>query len=240
MYKKAVGMTKVTFLLVIAIIIFMTFAKIDSSFAADHEIIGNNFGISIVQNSPLFNIQNMAPGDSENSTITIKNQGNSVFSVSLAMNKVSGDDILFQNLEIHISNDSQTSYYNGTLVGLKNIDIGSVLPGSEKSYNLNVVFPLQLGNEFQKKSLAVKLVFTALSPDSSTKPIPDTIGTIPAQTPAPTVKPTEKTTTEEKVPLGELVKTGGTPPEVFYIIGLVLIITGIFTRKYYISHIIKK
>lgn len=287
MYKKIVGMTLAVFLLAIGIVTIMVLVKPDSAFAANLEVVGGKLGLSISPDSPLFSMENMAPGDTENSTVTVKNTGDSAFSFFIESKKDSGDEALFKDLNITIENNDGThSYYSGPLKSLKNVELGSVLPNGEEKLNLSLHFPTNIGNEDQQKTLSVSFIFTAQgeevspspspgpspspspspspTPSPSPKPSPrpgnnnNTIDIgdedVPAgpvvtpeataapeatatPTPAATTKPTQspnpgsETIDDEQIPKG-MPKTGGIPPEVLYIAGLIIVGVGLKIRRH--------
>ena len=207
--------------LTIAAMCFAVLAKPDAAFAASLDIIGDRFGISLLQDDPLFNMENFAPGDIENSTVTVKNSGDYPFLLSIDSKKESGDELLFKNLVFTIKNtDGTLSYYCGPLKGLKNVELGSILQGGEKKLNLSISFPTELGNEFQGKTLSMAFIFTAYMDDHTIEVIDEDVPIAPVLTPGPgpITDPGGINIPEERIP-----KTGETSPEAFYIVGLLLV-----------------
>lgn len=126
------------------------------------EIVGGNKGLSISHNNPLFNMQKMVPGDIGNAVVTIKNEGNTPFSIIVDSKKENGDDMLFQELIFTVKDDDNT-YYHGLLKDLDNTKLNSISPSESENITLSVLFPAHLGNEFQNKTLSVKLIFSTVN-----------------------------------------------------------------------------
>ncbi|HCA30261.1 MAG TPA: hypothetical protein DEP23_12200 [Ruminococcaceae bacterium] len=144
----------------IILIIFCAFLyHIQTSQVSGLEIIGNNKGLSISHNEPLFNMEKMVPGEASTAVVTIKNESNAPFSVSLNSKKTNGDDQLFQALMITVKDDN-TIYYHGGLKELKNINLKPISSNKNENYTLHVLFPADLGNEYQKKSVTVTFIFS--------------------------------------------------------------------------------
>lgn len=65
----------------------------------------------------LFNINGILAGGYQVDSLRIKNQGSAQFNYVLSFEKINGDDVFCQNLEINLIKDGQ-SQYNGLLVDL--------------------------------------------------------------------------------------------------------------------------
>lgn len=266
MYKKTVVTTMGVFILVIGIISFMVLADTNSVFAASLEIVGDNLGLSITPDSPIFSMQNMAPGDTESSVVTVNNTGDSRFSIYVSSEKENGDEALYQSLNISVENNKGShSYYSGPLKGLSNVALGSVVPGGEEKLNFSMHFPNDIGNELQRKALSVKFIFTAQNNESGSgsdsennnnnnnnnpnnidvndENIPAGPAVLPESKPEnDTVQPQEEPIQPDKsklediiddiIPAGALPKTGGIPPLIISIAGVLIIFAGIKLKKY--------
>lgn len=260
MYKKAVVTTMGIFILLVGIISFMLLADANPTFAASLEVIGDDLGLSITPDSPIFKIQNMAPGDTESSVVTVNNAGDSTFSIFLGSEKE--DEDLYRNLEITIeNNDGSQSYYSGSLIGLSNVALGSVVPGGAEKLNLSMHFPNYIGNEAQGKALSAKFIFTAqINTVSDSGTIDNNNNNSPNITIisnknvpiAPAVLPDSKpgqdkaqiteiqvqsedskleVMLDELIPIGALPGTGGIPALIISIAGIVIVLAGIKLKK---------
>lgn len=178
----------------------------ESAFAASITIVGDNLGISIVEDSPLFTVENMAPGDKERSLLTIRNDGNAEFLFTIQSNMESGDESLFENLVVSVENDSGTViYFNGPISEMDVARIGPIPPGGEKQMGLSVYFPSELGNEYQNLSLSIEFIFIAYADgnvvDIENEEIP---GSTAVLTPIPVTTPTTIYIPNDEIPaMGE-------------------------------------
>lgn len=211
MYKKIVSMTMAALLLAIAVVTVMVLAQPTSVFAANLEIVGDNEGISILPQTPIFNMENVAPGEVQNSIVTVRNSGETAFSCSISSEKENGDEDLFEGIEIKIENNDGThEYFSGSLKSLKNVELGSVVPNGNKELSFSMIFPGDIGNELQGKGLSVKFIFIANSeqgepgPSPSPSESPEPSQTPPGTTPVPSSEPDENTTEleDEVIPAG--------------------------------------
>ena len=248
MYKKTCGIMAVTILLIICGSLWFLSASANPVFAFNLEIVGDNLGISITHDSPIFDIDNMAPGETETSTISVKNQGDAPFSLALDSLLENGDDALFEKLEFTVEDDDGTLiYYTGSLKNANHVALGSILPGEEKTYILSICFPPDAGNEFQNKAVSVMFIFTAYGggePDSTTEANMNvtkiTDGDVPLASGIATESDHSTETIQSEItgstmiedgniPLGGIPKTGEPHPKVFYLLGLLLAVIGLKT-----------
>lgn len=128
-------------------------------------VVGDNLGLSISPaDQKLFDLNNMIPGDTESSTVTIQNRGNAPFSLTITAEKVSGDEVLFEELFLTVTKEGGATYYSGSMGGLQALKIeDSFAPGSSVPYNFTISLPPESGNETQGKTINVRFVFAAKS-----------------------------------------------------------------------------
>jgi len=154
-------------LIVLCICIFPVMLMMDYSFASSNNlvIVGDHLGLSVTpSDSKLFDITNMYPGKEGVSTVTVENQGPAPFSLSITASKQGGDDILFDGLDIAVTEENGFSHYSGRMSGLNNLRIDKIFPaGKSEKYNFIVSFPEDSGNELQGKTLSVSFTFAAKS-----------------------------------------------------------------------------
>ena len=248
MYKKTCGIIAVTILLIICGSLWFLSASANPVFAFNLEIVGDNLGISITHDSPLFNMENMAPGETESSTISVKNQGDAPLSLTLDSLMENGDDALFEKLEFTVEDDNGTRIYDsGSLKNVNHVVLGSILPGEEKIYILSVCFPPDAGNEFQNKAVSVMFIFTAYGDgetDYTTEANMNVTKITDEDVPLASGIATESdystetiqseiagntTIEDENIPLGGVPKTGESYPKAFYLLGLLLAAIGLKT-----------
>ncbi|WP_449536943.1 TasA family protein [Ferdinandcohnia sp. Marseille-Q9671] len=116
--------------------------------------------ISTNPSNRFIDIENMAPGDIVSKILEVNNKGNIDFNYYVSAIKESGDQRLFEQLWIKITNNNE-EIYNGKLIELHEWDIGKIL--SLKGETLQFLFelPLDSSNESQGKSTKVKFNFVA-------------------------------------------------------------------------------
>lgn len=127
---------------------------------------------------PVFTVENMMPGDTEDRDITVRNTGSSAFPVILYSQKTeellpnwpttpAGNEFS-EILEVVINNGS-TDIYGGTS-GTKTLNdffsdsagglnLGTLSPSDEITYNMSVFFPHSAGNEYQLAKVVFDLMF---------------------------------------------------------------------------------
>jgi hypothetical protein len=104
---------------------------------------------------------NMAPGDLAKSQLTVKNEGQLDFSYDISAIKDNGDDLLYNVLNLQITDSIGNILYNGKLKDLQNMVLGNLGPGHDDVFGFQVNFPLECGNEYQDKGVAVTFVLNA-------------------------------------------------------------------------------
>jgi len=180
-------------------------------------VVGDNLGLSVTPaEQKLFDLDNMIPGDTESSTVTVQNRGNAPFSLIITAEKVSGDAVLFEELLLTVAQEGGATYYRGSMGDLQELKIEkSFAPGSSVPYNFTISLPPESGNETQGKSINVRFVFAARStalpdsggggeylPSSPESPVeteqpPETPGAVPGEQEEP---PGEEITVEPEAP----------------------------------------
>jgi len=258
MYRKIAGSVAIVLVVFLAITGVVMFSNVGSVFASSIEITGDSKDISIKPaDRPLFTMDNMAPGDSESSTLTLTNARNSALTFTVSAVKESGDDILMEGLQIVVANADGEALYSGSLSGFNSVDLGAVASNRSKDFTFTMTFPQAAGDEYQGKTLSVKFVFTATgssgnehqsggnSNDGKSKTdevteiiepeeiVPD----LPEEVEEPLVEepldiyPALPVLPEAPVDSGELPKTGEFPPVVIHGVGLVIILAGLLLRR---------
>lgn len=174
MRKRALG----TFIILMMLVFIMSLLPLDkpgSLFAAELEIIGSEDVISIISESPLFDMENMAPGDMATATVALKNESKAPFSLTLTAMVESGDRVLVDHMMFSVNEVSEKSktkvYYEGQIGEFRNIDLGTIAQGKDQAYVLCVTFLPEAGNDLQGKSISLKYEISANKPGNG--PFPD-------------------------------------------------------------------
>lgn len=144
----------------------------------DFEIVGRETLGLVVAVEPddgrLFNISNMYPGDRAETRVTVRNQGNDPFSLSVAArmdDNDGGDRILYEALELTVRNNEEV--VRGALSSLEDgLQLGRIPPGGQRVLYLALGLPAEAGNELQGRRLSLKWTFAATWPDPGTGPGP--------------------------------------------------------------------
>jgi hypothetical protein len=145
-------------MLVSGIILFF---NAERTFASDLEIIGDDVGLEVDSDSPLFDLDNMAPGRPAEASLTVRNTGRHDFSFTLTAEKQDGSGSFFEHLYIEVSGSDGTSYYCGPLSGLAGIAIARLSKGESEELTLAVSLPWSSDNTFQGGHAMVKFILDA-------------------------------------------------------------------------------
>jgi len=127
------------------------------------------------QNLPIFSVNNMAPGDSQDRDVDVTNGGTIPRFVSVKGIQTGGtgtDPKIETVLDIVIKDGSTSIYGAGSLTGAKTlanflsdstdpngVRLNIIAPATHKTYNFKVTFPTSAGDPFQAKSVVFDLTF---------------------------------------------------------------------------------
>lgn len=126
-----------------------------------------NFGVP--PGYPIFVVENMLPGDSEDRNIIITNNGETPHLIIVRGVKTGESGNLSSILDFVIS-ENGSDLYGGT-AGVKTlsqfftdstpngVNLNTVNPGQTKTYNFKASFPQNAGNAFQNTRVVFDLVF---------------------------------------------------------------------------------
>lgn len=154
-------------------------------------------------------MSNMQPGDEMSSTYTIINDGNEPFDYFVDFKFISGDQELYNVLHMVLQKEGVTLYSGAMSDAAGRVAIGSLAGGGQSILQMDVVFPWEVGNEFQGKATTVAFEFSASGqPEPSTKPssapetpTPTSVPPTPVVTAPPgTAPPTTPTATDSSAP----------------------------------------
>lgn len=125
------------------------------------ETTGKELGISTFPSSGFLQALNMAPGDRLSENLTVVNQGTLDFSYNISAVKQSGDDPLYNVLDLTILDKSGNPLYAGKLKDLKDLALGILGPNIEDMFKFQISFPAECGNEYQALNVATTFVLNA-------------------------------------------------------------------------------
>ena len=132
--------------------------------------------------TPLFNLTNMKPGDSESRPVDVSNSGSVDRFIAVRGIKTSGvglDPKIETVLDVVIKDGALPLYGAGSATGPKNmsdfftdslsqngIPLNIINDGANKTYNFLVNFPSSANNEFQAKSVVADISFGVITSDN--------------------------------------------------------------------------
>jgi len=145
---------------IIFIILFLSATQ--AVYANEFELEGEEMGLKVKGETPLFgDLENLAPGQSREASLTVMNQGEHEFMFSITCELFSGDEALYRVLEIEVLGKEE-AYYQGGMEGLEDEEIAPLAPGEEKELELEVFFPTGSGgSELQGRSAELDFRFAA-------------------------------------------------------------------------------
>ncbi len=150
-------------------------------YAEDLELVGTNLGLEIIPNDTrLFDLNNLNPGDTKEGILTIKNNYSYTFRLFMNVERVSpvpleDESDLFKQLSLVVFLDD-VEIYLGPMNGFasSSIDLGRFSPGVLKELKATIYLPgPDTGNEFQGETLEIKWIFVAQADQPTPNPDPD-------------------------------------------------------------------
>lgn len=158
------------FVIIAVLVAIIALITANSAYAANYNVDVNCNGktIKMTSNTPnmTWNITNLLPGETEETTLTIANVGTKKVDVSFRATIENGTDVA-NILDIKIiklaNNDTQKEdekIFEGKCNELKSVNL-SLEKGKKQSYKIITYLPKETGNEFQEKECVVKFDFTA-------------------------------------------------------------------------------
>lgn len=227
--KKSSVISK--FAVIVLILILGLIITSNSVFAANLSVNVNFDGKTIEMTSETpdmtWTVNNLLPGETEETVLTIANTGTRKVDVSFIATIESGEELAnVLNIKvIKLANgDTQKEdevFFNGKYSELMNISV-SLEKGKSQVYKIVTSLPEEIGNEFQKKECKVKLSFRASGIEDA-EPTPE---------PEPEKPEPEKPEPEEPTPPKEVVTEEIKPVQTgesraIYAVIAVLVIAGI-------------
>lgn len=108
---------------------------------------------------PLFQVENMKPGDWAPRTVTVQNVGIQDFDYSVRVQNT-GDPKLFNALVLEIK-AGELTLYEGKMTDFDEMPSRKLVSGSEESLEMVIRFPEHLGNDYQGLEAAFSFQFVA-------------------------------------------------------------------------------
>lgn len=128
-----------------------------------------------IDQKQLFNLAKLYPGQPPSEArqpLKIKNTGESDFQFSISSEFGGGDPRLFDILKLNIVDNEGIEVYSGNLKNLNDQALGTIRPGSSKTFNFTLELPEVVDNSYQALNTSFQFNIAA-SGDSSTGPSMD-------------------------------------------------------------------
>src|SRR5690606_16632915 len=116
--------------------------------------------ISTNSSRSFINLENMVPGDKITKSLQVINEGNVDFNYKLSAEMESGDQVLFDNLKVTIT-DKDKDIYNGSIKELNTLNLGELLSFKKNDLLFTVELPKVAGNEVKNKTTVIGFNFVA-------------------------------------------------------------------------------
>lgn len=187
-FDMKVTLRKISIILTILFVGILTCSHV---LAADMTVKVNCDGKTIKMTSETpdltWKIENILPGESDESTLTIQNIGKKKVDVDVTVKIESGEELAkILNLQItkkQVSTNTEETVFNGKYSELKTLTLN--LDISEKAiYTFKASLPTETGNEFQGKESVIKFALVA----SGEQDVPKTPDKEPEKKPEETPK----------------------------------------------------
>ena len=170
------------------------------------------YQLTIIPEGPLFQGENMAPGDVESALVTIKNEGEQDFKLLLTAEEEEGESILFHELRVTVLVAGEEVLGKEVMGAINDFPLGIIPAGQAQDYTFLVEFPPTAGNEFQAAELAMKWIFRATWPQGPGTDPGEEPGDDPSDDPTPPPADAEEpseTAADEALPIdGEEIPAG--------------------------------
>ncbi|WAA10005.1 cell wall protein [Fervidibacillus albus] len=107
-----------------------------------------------------FNLKNLKPGDWAVQEVKIKNAGKNDFEYFVSSKKKAGSTKLYNALELTIKGESEI-LFQGKMSEFNGLEKRRLKSGQSEIMELTVLFPMELGNDYQGLSTEVEFQFYA-------------------------------------------------------------------------------
>ncbi|WAA11838.1 TasA family protein [Fervidibacillus halotolerans] len=108
----------------------------------------------------IFNLKNLKPGDWAVREVEIKNTGQNDFQYIVSSKKTAGSTKLYNALELTIKGESEI-LFQGKMSEFDGLEKRDLKSGQNEILELTVLFPMELGNEYQGLFTEVEFKFYA-------------------------------------------------------------------------------
>ena len=201
----------------------LLFSQPTATFASRVEVRASGYELRVIEHTS-GGMENMAPGDVEEKMVTVANEGEEAFNVTVSVKQLanaggngeyrkSGETAnpLFEFLKVAIlKGDNQL--WKGKMAEAKGLNLGTFAPGESRDYTIRVEFPLEAGNEFQNERVTIKWIFRATWPQGPGTDPGEEPGDDPSDDPTPPPADAEEpseTAADEALPIdGEEIPAG--------------------------------
>lgn len=148
-------------LLFIMITSIITLLKPNVGIAFGIETQGEGFNITTYPSSSFMTASNLAPGDQITADLIVKNDGQIDFTYNISAYMDGGSELLYNILDLEVSDSNGRVFYNGKLKELNTVVLGVLAKGASNILKFKVSLPIDSGNEYQGLSMAASFRLNA-------------------------------------------------------------------------------
>lgn len=147
-------------LMLIVAILSGTLESLAASFDLAVNFDGKNITMTSETTDMSWNLNNFLPGDSDTSTVTIRNSGNRTATVETGI-KIENDNGLLDKITLTVKNSANETVFTGAYTELTTIS-KTLAAGATETYTVATSLATDAGNEYQNKQYKLKFTFKAI------------------------------------------------------------------------------
>ena len=147
-------------LMLIVAILSGTLESLAASFDLAVKFDGKNITMESETTDMSWNLDNFLPGDSDTSTVTIRNSGSKTATVETGIS-IEEDNGLLEKIELTVKNSANETVFEGSYTELTTIS-KELAAGATETYTVVTSLKTDAGNEYQNKKYKLKFNFKAI------------------------------------------------------------------------------
>ncbi|GAE94567.1 hypothetical protein JCM21714_3735 [Gracilibacillus boraciitolerans JCM 21714] len=115
---------------------------------------------SFSNSNQLFDLENLKPGDWSDRELTITNQTPQEIQYDLHVTYLDGSEMFYNNLELEVKINDEI-VFNDKLANFNKVNGLLLAANATEKVNFHILFPPELGNEFQGLTTQAEIIITA-------------------------------------------------------------------------------
>ncbi|MDQ0158071.1 LPXTG cell wall anchor domain-containing protein [Alkalibacillus salilacus] len=168
---------------------------------------------SVSPDDVIFEVDQLKPGDYMTETVRVENHHEAPLVVTGDAKYLHGSNYIYEQLDLTVKNDQQKVIYQGSLANFIESEMVTLDVEDEEELLFHVEFPMESDNSYQGLNVGVQLSFSAQIEENAESVASDEDRLLPF--------------TGGSLPGGLLPQTGETIPYLYYVIGTLLVSSGI-------------